>query len=207
MTGEPSGGRRRLFALRAATCTGGCLAVVSTAGSIVVAALPAQASTAQAPGFYSVQTEAAGVQLISEQHHPLGPVTNQFIRDTVGYAASSLDSGGGSEAAAAAFYPGELAAQAGHLLCTQFIPADSPVQCPAEPPAYPLLADAQYPTTEHDTAAANAQPVGGATLPVDLTPVTAEAAAHQRDNESHTTVATGSLLGGTPVAMSLGIPW
>lgn len=170
----------------------------------LLAATPAAAVDISVPGFYSVATEAAGVQLVSVQNPPLGPVTNQFVQDTVGYAASSLDSGGGSSAAAATFYPGELAAQAGSLICTQFIPSGQPVQCPTTPPPYPLLADAQYPTNEQDTASANGQQVGGDSVPLLITPGIAEATAHERDNSSHTTVASGSLLTGTPAALSIG---
>ncbi len=181
--------------------------VTVVAAGVVLLAAPVGLGTAtadttvQMPGYFAVETAAAAVQFTQQQQPPVSPFSNQIFRDSLGYAASSLDSGGGSEALSAVFFPGTLVAQAPHLLCSQFLPM-AQQQCPAEPPAYPLFADAQYPTNPSDAADVNGQEVGNDQLRGSAIRAVAKAA--QTSNSAQSVVAGLGAAGGTPAALSVG---
>lgn len=174
--------------------------VVAALPLLALAATPAQAAV---PGAYTVVSQTAAVLLSAQQNPPLGPVTNELVQEAVGYTASSLDSGGGSEAAAAAFYPGNLVSTGPGLLCSEFLQG-TPAQCPTQPPAYPLLADAQYPSSTSATAPASGPQLGGNGVPVTVTPAASQAQAGQDANSASTAAGKADVLAGTPAAVSIG---
>jgi hypothetical protein len=94
---------------------------------------------------YSVTTAGAAVRVVSTQQPAFSIATGDLVDQTLGLVSSSF-SASSSESRAASYYPGDLLAQAGQLICGQFGP------CPVEPPTYPLLAEASWPTVRHATA-------------------------------------------------------
>jgi hypothetical protein len=130
-----------------------------------------------------VTTAGAAVRAVSTQRPAFSIATGDVVDQTLGLVGSSYDSST-SESRAASYYPGDLVAQAGQLICGQFGP------CPVEPPTYPLLAEASWPTVEHATVAP-AGPAAG----------TASATATSAGNEAATTAA-GSASGGLTVGGS-----
>src|SRR6059058_1540542 len=126
---------------------------VGTVAAIAVAAM-ALPGTAHADAVFQVQTAATALHLTLTQQPASSIITASLVDDATSYAASAFDSSGGSEAQAATFYPGNLVVQGPSLFCSQLFP------CPAQPPAYPLLADASYPRRTSDAAAANQSPIG-----------------------------------------------
>lgn len=121
------------------------LVLVVVGGSGALAAAPAARAATRAPGSYSVTTVGAAVQVLSTQRPAFGVATADVVDSTLGLVSSGLD-GSGSSARGASYYPGDLLAQAGQLICGQFGP------CPFTPPPYPLLAEASWPTVGHATA-------------------------------------------------------
>jgi hypothetical protein len=119
---------------------------------------------------YSVTTAGAAVQVISTQKPAFSIATGDLVDQTLGLVDSDFGSST-SQARAASYYPGDLIAQAGQLICGQFGP------CPFAPPAYPLLAEASWPTVQHATAGQGAG--------------TSQAAADVRGNEASTSGAAG----------------
>lgn len=107
----------------------------------VLVALPAPGSAASPPGGYAATTAGAAVQVVSTQKPAFSIATGDLVDQTLGLVASDFGSST-SEARAASYYPGDLVAQAGQLICGQFGP------CPFDPPAYPLLAEASWPTVQ-----------------------------------------------------------
>ena len=97
------------------------------------------------PVGYSVTTSGAAVRVVSTQQPAFSIATGDLVDQTLGLVSSSYGSST-SESRAASYYPGDLLAQAGQLICGQFGP------CPVDPPTYPLLAEASWPTVEHATA-------------------------------------------------------
>lgn len=118
-------------------------AVAVLVGALV--ALPAPTSAAVPEVGYSVTTAGAAVRVVSTQQPAFSIATGDLVDQTLGLVSSSF-SASSSESRAASYYPGDLLAQAGQLICGQFGP------CPVEPPAYPLLAEASWPTVRHATA-------------------------------------------------------
>jgi hypothetical protein len=162
-------------------------------GVVLAAAgwLAAPAAVAQpTPVDFAADTTAAGVQIFSSQQPYTSIVVGQLVDDSVGYAESTLDTVGGSEAQAAAFYPGTLVAQGPQLLCSLFLP------CPAQPPAYPLLADASYPSRPQASAPGQNLTIGGRSQPLAVTPVGATARAGPAANSADTAVAAARALSG-----------
>lgn len=148
------------------------------AAALALVALPASSDAASAtPVGYAVTTAGAAVRVVSTQRPAFSIATGDVVDQTLGLVGSSYGSST-SESRAASYYPGDLLAQAGQLICGQFGP------CPVEPPAYPLLAEASWPTVEH----AMVQPAGPAAG-------TASATATSTGNAASTTAA-GSASGG-----------
>lgn len=183
---------------RAVVCVG--VLAAGLAAPLASATSAAAADTA----FVHVETAAAAVLMSSAQHPGLTPFSSEVVDDATAYTASVLDSGGGSQAQAAAIYPGALVVQGPALLCQEIVPQYFGTDCPFTPPDYPLLADASYPTHPHDAAAAGGQPVGGSGLPLTLVPGRAEATAAERGNDATTSTTAVDLLAGTPAAMTIG---
>src|SRR5581483_2284880 len=82
------------------------------------------------------------------------------------------------------------------LLCSEVF------TCPAQPPAYPFLADASYPRRAYDTSTVQGRPTGSG--PFVVTPLQATARAARSSNSSSTRAADVSLLTGTPGAVRVG---
>lgn len=120
-------------------------------GALLPLLLPGTAH-ADPPGVYALTTTAVGIAVQSAQRPSASVVTAGLVDSTAAYATSSLSSSGTAETLAAAYYPGDLVATGPALLCGSFLP------CPTAPPAYPLVADASYPTQPSATA-----PVGSGT--------------------------------------------
>jgi hypothetical protein len=140
------------------------------------------------PAGYAVTTSGAAVRVVSTQQPAFSIATADLVDQTLGLVSSSFGSST-SESRAASYYPGDLLAQAGQLICGQFGP------CPVDPPTYPLLAEASWPTVEHATADPAGQVAG-----------VAVASATQASNAASTTVADGRsgglTLGGVTSATS-----
>lgn len=166
--------------------------VLALAALPLVAGLPA----AGAEAFYQVETSAAAIHLTVTQEPASSIITASLLDDAVSYAASEFDTGGSSEALAAPAFPGKLVVQGPELLCSQLF------SCPADPPSYPLLADASYPRRAHDTASASGAPMGAG--PFVVTPLTATARADANANTATTEAGSADLLAGTPGAVSVG---
>lgn len=132
-------------------------------------ALPAPSQAAAAPQGYAVTTAGAALQVVSTQKPAFSIATGDLIDQTLGLVASDFGSST-SEARAASYYPGDLIAQAGQLICGQFGP------CPFDPPTYPLLAEASWPTVQHASAGQGA--------------ATSSAAATATSNQAATSVAS-----------------
>jgi len=140
---------------------------------VALPAAPARAGTS--PTGYAVTTAAAAVRVLSTQQPAFSIATGDLVDQTLGLASSSFGAST-SEARAASYYPGDLLAQAGQLICGQFGP------CPLEPPTYPLLAEASWPTATHATAGQGAG--------------TAVATASPTGNSASTSAADGRASGG-----------
>jgi len=108
-------------------------------------ALPARSEAASPPDGYAVTTAGAALQVLSTQKPAFSIATGDLVDQTLGLVASDFATST-SEARAASYYPGDLIAQAGQLICGQFGP------CPFDPPTYPLLAEASWPTVDHASA-------------------------------------------------------
>jgi hypothetical protein len=161
--------------------------------------MPAAADEA----FVHVETAAAAVLVASTQHPGLTPFSNGIVDSAGAYAAGVLDSSGGSQAQAAVLYPGALVVQGPSLLCQEIVPQYFGTDCPAQPPDYPLLAQATYPTHPHDTAAASGSPVGGSGAPLTVVPGRSEATAEASSSTADTQTASLQVLAGTPGAVSI----
>ena len=168
-----------------------CTVVALTAAPLLMG-LPA----AHAESFFQVETSAAAVHLTVTQEPASSIITASLIDDAISYAASEFDSGGSSEALAAPAFPGKLVVQGPQLLCSQLF------SCPAQPPDYPLLADASYPRQQHDTATLSGQPMGAA--PFIVAPLSASARAAADSNKAGTRAGRANLLAGTPGAVVIG---
>jgi hypothetical protein len=168
-----------------------CTVVALTAAPLLLG-LPA----AHAEAFFQVETSAAAVHLTVTQEPASSIITASLVDDAISYAASEFDSGGSSEALAAPAFPGKLVVQGPQLLCSQLF------SCPAEPPDYPLLADASYPRQQHDTATLSGAPMGSG--PFVVAPVSATARAGADGNRAGTRAGSASLLAGTPGAVTVG---
>jgi hypothetical protein len=167
----------------AATCALGLLLPIASA-------LPASADV-----FFQAQTTATAVHVTITQQPAGSIITASLIDDAVAYAASDFDSSGGSDAQAAPAYPGRLVVQGPALLCSEVFP------CPAPPPDYPLLAEASYPRNPTDKATLSQQPAGSG--PFVVTPLTADAQAHDAGNAGDTAAGGASILAGTPVDVTV----
>lgn len=168
-----------------------CTVIALTAAPLLMG-LPA----AHAEAFFQVETSAAAVHLTVTQQPASSIITASLIDDAISYAASEFDSGGSSEALAAPAFPGKLVVQGPQLLCSQLF------SCPAQPPDYPLLADASYPRQQRDTATLSGQPMGAG--PFVVAPVSASARAAAESNKAGTRAGGANLLAGTPGAVVIG---
>jgi hypothetical protein len=174
----------------------GWLAFGLTAGAGAVLASPAYAAPAQLDTVFQAQTAATAVHLTLTQEPASSIVTASLVDDATAYAASAFDSSGGSEAQAAAVFPGNLVVQGPALFCSQVF------TCPFTPPDYPLLADASYPRHDHAQAAADQQSIGSG--PLVVSPSRSTAAAGADSNTASTATGQTSILAGTPVAVTIG---
>ncbi len=163
--------------------------------AVITAASPAGADTGGGALFH-VETTVSGVLVTSTQQPALSVVTAGLVDSAVAYTASTLDASGGSRARAAAYFPGDLVVQGPSLLC------QLSGGCPANPPSYPLLADASYPTHPHDHAGA-VQPVGDGT-PVRAVAGSADATAQPQSTDAQTQATSVQALTGTPAAVTVG---
>ena len=109
------------------------------------AAAPPRGSAAAPPRGYAATTAGAALQVVSTQKPAFSIATGDLVDQTLALVASGYGSST-SEARAASYYPGDLLSQAGQLICGQFGP------CPFDPPTYPLLAEASWPTVAHASA-------------------------------------------------------
>jgi hypothetical protein len=110
----------------------------------------------------------------STQSPPFSVVTADLVDSTAAFATSALSSSTAPAASSAAVYPGDLVSSGPQLLCEQFLP------CPAQPPRYPLLAQASWPeapsgqatgasaSTTDRSASATAAVSSGSSGPVGL---------------------------------------
>lgn len=158
----------------------GVPAAVALTGALLTLAPPSSAATGDqrdlltTPTGYAVTTAGAAVRVVSTQKPAFSIATDDLVDQTLGLVSSSYASST-SESRAASYYPGDLLAQAGQLICGQFGP------CPVEPPAYPLLAEASWPTVER----ASVNPAGGGAA-------TAMASASSTGNTASTAAAGGA---------------
>ncbi len=165
-------------------------------GAVAATPAPAHADTLGAGTLFHVETTVAGVSVTSTQQPALSVVTANLVDSAVAYAATTLDASGGSRARAAGYFPGDLVVQGPSLLCGMS------GGCPVNPPSYPLLADASYPTHPH-AHAGPAAPVGdGAT--VTAAAGGADATAGPQATSALTRAGAVHALAGTPAAVSVG---
>jgi hypothetical protein len=120
-----------------------------------MASASSAASAADLPQAFELSALAVVVEVSSTQQPAASVITEGLVDATAGYASSALRDGGSAESIAAPLYPGDLVAGGPQLLCQELFP------CPVDPPAYPLAADAAYPTqpdarTPGDAGAATA---------------------------------------------------
>jgi hypothetical protein len=167
-----------------------------TVAVLLVLPLLAGASPARADVFLQAETTATAVHVTVTQQPAGSIITASLIDDAVAYAAGDFDSGGTSEALAAPAFPGRLVVQGPELLCSELF------SCPAQPPAYPLLADASYPRRAHDRAQLGGSRMGSG--PLVVTPLTADATARSDGNTATTSGGSASVLAGTPAAITIG---
>jgi hypothetical protein len=184
-----------VLATMAVTCAGTLTAVAVPA--LAKAAVPALVRTAPATSYFSATTTASAIHVSFTQSPADSIITGSLVNDAAGYATSGFDSGGSSEAAAAPLYPGSLVVGGPGLLCTDLF------MCPFTPPAYPLLADASYPRDPRAHALSRKPTVALGSV-LSVTPSGAAAQAHIDGNSSTTRTGRISLLGGTPLALSIG---
>jgi hypothetical protein len=144
---------------------------------LAVVGLPVASDAAATPAGYAVTTTGAAVRVVSTQQPAFSIATGDVVDQTLGLVASSYGSST-SESRAASYYPGDLVAQAGQLICGQFGP------CPIEPPTYPLLAEASWPTVQRASVAPAGPAAGAATATATST------------GNSATTAAAGGASGG-----------
>jgi hypothetical protein len=166
----------------------------------VTAAVPAFARSSDSASdpalFFLAQTSATAVHVTVTQQPASSIITASLFDDAVAYAASDFDTGGSSEALAAPAFPGRLVVQGPELLCSQLF------SCPAQPPAYPLLADASYPRRPDAGTKAGGRPMGAG--PFVVTPLHGAAHAGAAGNHGQTTAGAVGLLAGTPGAINVG---
>lgn len=118
----------------------------------------ADAAVLAVPAVFDLQATAFLASIQSTQQPAASVITAGLVDATVGYATSTLRDGGGAESLASEAYPGDLIAGGPQLLCANLFP------CPVDPPAYPLVADAAWPTTPDATdASGRAQATATAT--------------------------------------------
>ena len=120
-------------------------AAVAATG-LAIGVLCAQPASASVPGSYDVSTVAVGVRATSTQSPAASVITAGLVDLTEAYATSALSSYGTSASTGASVYPGDLVSGGPQLLCDNFGP------CPFDPPTYPLVADADYPTSPSSSA-------------------------------------------------------
>src|SRR3954469_3333647 len=159
---------------------------VAAVGVLGLAPLWTATDAASADVFLQAQTTATAVHVTVTQQPASSIITASLLDDAVAYAAADYDSGGSSEALAAPAFPGRLVVQGPQLLCSEVF------DCPAAPPAYPLLADASYPRRPRDTATISGDPTGSG--PFVVTPLAASATAGAGGNAGTTSGGHTSLL-------------
>jgi hypothetical protein len=159
--------------------------------SVVAGAGPTAAST----HYFRAESTATAVHVTVTQVPASSIITASLLDDAVAYAASTFDSGGGSEALSAPAFPGRLVTQGPQLLCTEIF------TCPVTPPDYPLLADASYPRRQRDTATVAGTPTGAG--PFVVTPLPTVARASATANTGSTDAADVSVLAGTAGAVTV----
>lgn len=169
---------------------------VCAVAAIAVMPLGAGLPAAHADVFFQAQTLATAVHVVVTQEPASSIITASLFDDAVSYASSEFDSSNTSEALASPAFPGMLVVQGPQLLCSQLFP------CPAQPPNYPLLADASYPRRAKDSATVSGTPMGSG--PFVVTPLSADAAAAANGNESTTRAGAVNMLGGTPGTIDVG---
>lgn len=169
---------------------------ICTAAAMAALPLMCGLPSAHADVFFQGQTNATAVHVTITQQPASSIITASLLDDAVSYVSSDFDTGGSSEALGAPAFPGRLVVQGPQLLCSELF------SCPAQPPAYPLLADASYPRRAHDTATVSGTPTGSG--PFVVTPLTADATASATSNNSSTEAGHVTLLSGTPGVMDVG---
>jgi hypothetical protein len=157
---------------------------------------PVAHATSRPSSYFTATTAASAFHVSFTQAPATSIITGTLVNDDAGYATSGFDTGGSSEAEAAALYPGSLVAGGPGLLCTELF------SCPFSPPAYPLLADASYPRQPH-AHVASSKPTGLGNV-LRVTPSYATAKAGAGGNTGTTRTGRVSLLGMTPYGLSFG---
>lgn len=150
--------------------------------------------------YFVATTSASAVAVRLTQKPADSIITADLVNDSLGYTATAFDSSQGSEAQAASVYPGALVVQGPSLLCNEGV---LPFACPVKPPAYPLLADAQYPQHPHATAgpAGSGTPTKGP-LAVQAAHATADVSPTTATGDADT--GSAGLLPGTAGTISVG---
>jgi hypothetical protein len=171
------------------------LRATTLTAAVGIASIAAPGS-AEATTYFRAQTAATAVHLVVTQQPASSLITASLVDDATAYVSADFDTGGASEALAAPAFPGRLVIQGPALLCSEVF------TCPAQPPAYPFLADASYPRRAHDTSTVQGRPTGSG--PFVVTPLQATARAARSNNSSSTRAADVSLLTGTPGVVSVG---
>src|SRR5690349_18483450 len=95
------------------------------AAALVPLAGPAVPAAADA--VLQAQTAATAVHVTLTQVPASSIITESLVDDAAAYAAGAFDSGGGSDAQSAGYYPGKLVVQGPALFCSQLFP------CPVAP--------------------------------------------------------------------------
>src|SRR5947208_11890306 len=99
------------------------------------------------PVAWASQSYAAAIHLVGNPVPP--PFVAEIGRADLPAGSSSWSSSGQASAMAATYYPGVGVTGTGALLCSAGPPGSCP---PGFPPAFPLMAAAQYPTTPDASA-------------------------------------------------------
>src|SRR3954454_15022368 len=165
----------------AAVLLGGVAVVATGAGAGAASGASAR------PDSYGGDATAAAIEFrVDKQPFPF-PVTDPF-HTWVPYAATSIDSSGGSEAIASSIYPGQGIIGLPALLCE--FNAQFCEQVVQRLPDYPDWAHAQYPSHQDDSAKLSQKPFPG-TGPFEITPNQVDA--HADPNRVESTTVTGAV--------------
>lgn len=156
---------------------------INPAAAIAVSAVSVAPSASSG---FRVSTAASALTVMTTQEPAISIVTDDLIHDTLALAETTVDSGGGTSRAAS-FYPGLLIGEAPQLICQQFFP------CGFDPPHYPLLADATYPTKRSGSAPSFGR-LATAAFAADV--AAADATATERGATAAAGVSSVGLLGG-----------